>query len=256
MKISIVTISFNQAQYLRQCIDSVLSQPVDDLEYIVVDPGSTDGSRDIIESYGDRIIKVLQPDKGPPDGLNAGFARATGEIFGFLNSDDYLLPGALEKICPLFEKSGGNTFFSAGGFIENLDGKLQPVNPTQMKLYPMLYGACTVFQQGTFFTSAMFDKVGGFCIENGTCWDGQLFCDLLAAGFAHEVIDAQVAVFRLHENSISGSNRLVDAYRADLRKIFRSNLGREYTAIDAVISLLWRARKLASARLASIAARF
>ncbi|PMX34065.1 hypothetical protein C1Y26_29800 [Pseudomonas sp. MPR-R2A7] len=69
MKISIVTISFNQADYLKKCIDSVLSQHFNDLEYIVVDPGSTDGSREIIESYGDRLIKVFEKDTGAADGL-------------------------------------------------------------------------------------------------------------------------------------------------------------------------------------------
>ena len=68
-----------------------IKQVVDpaDLEYIIVDPGSTDGSRELISSYGDQIIKVFQTDQGPADGLNQGFARATGDIYGFINSDDY-----------------------------------------------------------------------------------------------------------------------------------------------------------------------
>ena len=94
MKISVVTISFNQAKYLRQCIDSVLNQNYQNIEYIIVDPGSTDGSRQIIESYGDRVIKIFEKDAGPADGLNMGFSRATGDIFYFINSDDYVLPGA------------------------------------------------------------------------------------------------------------------------------------------------------------------
>jgi glycosyltransferase involved in cell wall biosynthesis len=98
MRISIVTISFNQGKFLRQCIDSILTQTDCDVEYIVVDPGSTDGSRALIESYGDRIIKVFEPDEGPADGLNQGFKCATGEIYGFVNADDYLLPGSLKHV--------------------------------------------------------------------------------------------------------------------------------------------------------------
>ena len=84
MKISLVTISYNQDRFLEQAIQSVLDQDYPDLEYIVVDPGSTDRSRDIIASFGDRIESViLSPDNGPPQGLNRGFAEATGQVFGF-----------------------------------------------------------------------------------------------------------------------------------------------------------------------------
>src|SRR5450432_3341584 len=96
LKVSIVTISFNQAAYLEEAIRSVLDQDHPLVEYIVVDPGSTDGSRDIIERYRGRIAKVLyEPDQGPADGLNHGFAHATGDVFACLNADDLLLPRAV-----------------------------------------------------------------------------------------------------------------------------------------------------------------
>ena len=91
MKISVVTISYNQAGYLKQCIDSVLNQDYPDIEYIIVDPGSTDGSREIIESYGDRVIKIFEPDTGPANGLNKGFHRATGDIFYFIKAYFFLV---------------------------------------------------------------------------------------------------------------------------------------------------------------------
>ena len=104
-RVSIVTISFNQAEFLERTIESVLAQDYPEIEYIVVDPGSTDGSREIIDRYRSRISKViLRPDRGAADGLNHGFAEATGEIFGFLNSDDLLLPGAASKAAGFFDK--------------------------------------------------------------------------------------------------------------------------------------------------------
>jgi len=94
MKFSIVTISYNQAQFLEKAILSVLNQEGVGLEYIVVDPGSTDGSREIIERYRDRFGHVVfEKDHGPADGLNKGFQYATGDVYGYLNSDDVLLPG-------------------------------------------------------------------------------------------------------------------------------------------------------------------
>ena len=92
MKVSIVTISFNQARFLRRAITSVLSQDYPDIEYIVVDPGSTDGSREIINAYGPRLASVIfDPDDGPADGLNRGFQLATGDVLAYINADDALL---------------------------------------------------------------------------------------------------------------------------------------------------------------------
>ena len=105
MRISIVTLSFNQRAYLLEAMDSVLSQGYSDLEYIIVDPGSTDGSRELIESYSDRLAQIIfEPDRGAADGLNKGFSRATGEVFGFLNADDVLFPGSLQLVADFFEK--------------------------------------------------------------------------------------------------------------------------------------------------------
>ena len=92
MRVSIVTISFNQAPYLERALQSVLTQSYPDVEYIVVDPGSSDGSREIIERYRSRLAGVvLEPDNGPADGLNREFAQASGEVFGHPNPDDVLL---------------------------------------------------------------------------------------------------------------------------------------------------------------------
>lgn len=244
MKISIVTISFNQANFLKECIDSVLTQANVEVEYIVVDPGSTDGSREIIRSYGENIIQVFSPDSGPADGLNKGFAKASGDVFGFINSDDYLLPGALEKIGYHFTKFGLDEFVSGPGFIEYDKNIRKQIHPTKMNLDAYLYGACTIFQQGTFFPAKGFRVVNGFNRENRTCWDGELFSDLLHAGYKHRVIDDDLAVFRIHPASISGSGRLEVAYRLDLKRIFRKMKGREYSIGDYFIGAFWRSRKI------------
>lgn len=89
MKISVVTVSYNQAQFLERAIRSIVEQNQEDLEYIVIDPGSTDESRDIIERYRSNIAKIVyEPDSGPAEGLNKGFFHATGEVPGLINADD------------------------------------------------------------------------------------------------------------------------------------------------------------------------
>ena len=95
MKISIVTNAYNQGEFLRRCLTSVLESNDTNLEYIVVDPGSTDQTSQILsdfESKGDPRLKVIrEPDDGPADGLNKGFSHATGDWLIYLNADDFFL---------------------------------------------------------------------------------------------------------------------------------------------------------------------
>src|SRR2546427_3382564 len=92
--LSIVTPSYNQAAFLEETIRSVLEQDYEPLEYVVVDDGSTDGSAEIAQRYADRLTLVQQENAGQPAAINRGFARTSGELMGYLNSDDTLLPGA------------------------------------------------------------------------------------------------------------------------------------------------------------------
>lgn len=90
MKISIITVCYNSSEFIRTAIESVFSQSYSNIEYIVIDGGSTDGTLDIIHEYGDRITCIVsEPDKGIYDAMNKGIALATGAIIGVLNSDDY-----------------------------------------------------------------------------------------------------------------------------------------------------------------------
>lgn len=244
MKISIVTISYNQAQYLKSCIESVLSQDVEGLEYIVVDPGSSDGSREIIESYGDRLIKVFEKDTGAADGLNKGFSKATGDIFGFINSDDELLPGALKKIARAFDMgSCVGAISGCGYFVDGSGNYLKSITPSRFTPWRYAHGAVSIFQQGTFFRSEWFNKIGGFNINNKTCWDGELFLEMALAGARFKTIGQELAIFRLHEASITGSGRLNDAYAKDSERLFRKALNRPRSRGDRYWVIIAKIRK-------------
>lgn len=251
MKISIVTISFNQEKYLRACIDSILNQTNCDLEYIVVDPGSTDGSREIIESYGDRIIKVFEKDDGPADGLNKGFSHASGDIYGFINSDDYLLPGALEEVVRKFKACGDNTFFTGGGFTEDGQNSRTRIFPNQLTAKGMLHRSDVMFQQATFFPAKLYKQVNGFNTANRTCWDYELFLRFLLIGAQHEVIHRDLAVFRLYQGSISGSGRLETKYLKDLDQLFVECSGRNRGIRDVMLTYYLRLKRVLISKLKS-----
>lgn len=243
MKISIVTISFNQDKYLRTCIESVLNQEDCDLEYIVVDPGSTDKSRSIIDSYGDKIIKVYEKDHGPADGLNKGFSKASGRIYAFINSDDYLLPGALKAVTNFYNTHDDSCFLTGYGISEFSSGLQTQVTPNVLTSEIMLHRAAVLFQQGTFFPAKLYNQIGGFNVENSTCWDYELFLRFLLAGAKHHIVSKQFAVFRLHDESISGSGRLNDQYFKDLDALFLKHLHRQRGFKDKLLTIFLRIKR-------------
>src|SRR5215210_2994897 len=103
MKLSIVTPSFNQGRFLEQTILSVLTQDHTDIEYIIIDGGSTDESVEVIRRYEDRLAYwVSEKDRGQAHAINKGLEKATGDVFAFINSDDTYLPGAFRAVVEYF----------------------------------------------------------------------------------------------------------------------------------------------------------
>jgi glycosyltransferase involved in cell wall biosynthesis len=245
-KISIVTLSFNQAPYLREALDSVLSQAYAKLEYIVVDPGSTDGSRDLIDSYFGRIaVKLFQPDRGPADGLNKGFQLATGDVYGFLNADDVLFPDSLHRVGSFFQAHPECDILMASGCKIDAQGvKLRRYRAHDFTTQRFFYGGCEFLQQATFFRSGTFRRSKGFNVENRTSWDGELFLDMAHSGARIAYLDDELGGFRIHEQSISGSGRLNAQYRRDCRRMFRDLNGRNWDTRDEILRLLFRTQSV------------
>ena len=206
MKISIVTLSYNQLTFLGDAIESILRQGYPDLEYIVVDPGSTDGSRELLRSYEEQISRLIfERDQGAADGLNKGFASATGEIFGFLNADDFLLPGALHRVSEFFKSHPQCDIAMGNGNVVDAHGQtLRHVRARDFTVRRYLYGGTRWLQQSTFFRRKAFLRSPGFNTENRTSWDGELFVSMAHMGATVGYINADLAAFRIHDASISG----------------------------------------------------
>jgi glycosyltransferase involved in cell wall biosynthesis len=251
LKLSIVTVCYNQGNFLDACLRSVHEQAVPfPLEHIVVEAGSTDGvTQAVIGRRADWISKVIWgKDQGPGDGLNKGFAAATGTHFMYLNADDILLPNALLAVGEAVAAQQDVDVWIGNGLILNEQGvACRPVYSDRWSDVGYAYGAVTALQQATFFTADAFRATAGFNLQNRTCWDGELLVDLSLQGarFAH--VESFIGGFRVYPASITGSGRLRDRYREDQRRIFIKLRGRPRHPGDDVFALLARCAKRARA---------
>jgi glycosyltransferase involved in cell wall biosynthesis len=160
--VSIVTPSFNQASYLEITIRSVLEQDYPNIEYIIVDGGSTDGSLEIIRRYAHRLAWwVSEPDKGQTEALNKGFARANGEILAWLNSDDTYQPGAVaEAAAFLRSRPEVGLVYGDANFIDENGGLIGRFPAAQTDYRRLRRGYVHIPQQAAFFRANLWRKVG------------------------------------------------------------------------------------------------
>lgn len=163
-KISIVTPSYNQAEYLEQTIKSVIDQGYPNLEYIVIDGGSTDGSVEVIKKYADKLSYwVSEKDKGQYDAINKGFSHSTGEIMGWINSSDLHYPWTLKFISEIFESLkevqwliGTPTNLSKGNAPQKV------ATPKERNIYDIIAGNYKWIQQeSVFWKRELWNKAGG-----------------------------------------------------------------------------------------------
>lgn len=247
MKVSIVTISFNQAQFLERAIRSVIEQNYTDIEYIVVDPGSVDGSRDIIERYRDRITKIIyEPDEGPADGLNKGFARAAGDVFGYINSDDTLLPGAITEVVKEFTRHRNTDIVVGHGYIIDRDGNtVRRFRSAPFSSWRYVHGASVIMQQSTFFRREIFQKIGGFNNKNFTCWDSELILSMSLSNAKIRTLNKYLSIFTQHPDSITSHRHGKENYQMDQHRFFRMVMGRDPTPLDIPCRMIARVQRWA-----------
>ncbi|TDF81204.1 glycosyltransferase family 2 protein [Pseudomonas sp. H9] len=183
MKISIVTVSYNSAATIRDTIESVLSQSYKDIEYIIVDGGSKDGTMTIVEEYRDKISSVIsEPDKGIYDAMNKGIALATGDVIGILNSDDYYeADDAVEAVALSFRAAPESSV---------IFGDIVFVSPDDLTKVTRFYGAAHFRSwklrfgwmpphPATFIRADAYKMVGPYSLQYKISADYEMFVRLL-----------------------------------------------------------------------------
>jgi glycosyltransferase involved in cell wall biosynthesis len=198
---SVVTPSYNQGQFIRATIESVLSQGIPDLQYLVMDGGSKDGTVAILEEYGGRLSFVSERDQGTGDAVNKGLALCQAEIIGWLNSDDIYYPQTLPRVLELFELHPEvDVIYGRAHHIDE-QGKVIEEYATAEWSFEALTRHCIISQPAAFFRRRVFEKHGFLAIAHKYCVDYEFWIRLAKQGAKFLFVPELFAATRLHDQS-------------------------------------------------------
>ncbi|MCC7349985.1 MAG: glycosyltransferase [Phycisphaerales bacterium] len=230
-KLSVITPSFNQGEFLEQCIDSVLSQNYPNLEYLILDGGSTDQSPRIIERHRPRLaFAISEKDGGQSDAINKGISRATGDLVAWLNADDFYLPDALRTIAQAYRKYPGGSFYFGDGLRVDRQGKpiagFFPGGHVRFNRPALLLGLNYILQPSTFMDRKLLQKSG--LLDGSLHWgmDGDLWMRLSALA-APVPVDAKLSATREYADTKTSTGSFTRI--EELRRISEKHAGAPIT---------------------------
>ena len=212
MKFSIITPSFNHAQFIERTISSVLNQKDVELEYIIIDGKSTDNTLNIIRDYDAQLIWVSEKDNGQSDAINKGLKLATGEIVAFLNSDDVYCPGAFQQVAEFFKNNPDKMWvYGKCKIIDENDQEIRkPITwyknfMLKKYSYSKLLQENFISQPATFWRRELITEIGLLDKNEHLCMDYEYW---LRIGCKYDagVINEYLASFRFYAKSKSGAN--------------------------------------------------
>ncbi len=207
-KISIITPSYNQGQFIEETILSIISQNYPNLEYIIIDGGSSDNTLEIIKKYELYLTYwTSEKDNGQSEAINKGFKMATGEIIGWLNSDDILMPDALIRIADSF-KSGKNLDF-LNGYTVVIDDNSKIITShftLKQKRWYAEHGIFYINQPAMFWKREIFNKIGFLKEDFHTQMDKELMIRIFEHDFRIGHLKKILAGFRVHDKAKSAGN--------------------------------------------------
>jgi len=201
-RISIVTPSYNQGKYIERTIQSILSQDIEGLWHVVIDGGSSDETLSVLRRYEDRVPWVSEPDRGPSDAINKGFYRSSGDILGWLSSDDIYYPGALQTVLDFFEKNPDvDVMYGDANHIDENDEFLGKY-PVEDWDWERLKKTCFISQPAAFCRRKVFERYGP--LEVGLrCMDYEYWLRLGKNKVRFVRLPQLLAATRLHKEARS-----------------------------------------------------
>jgi glycosyltransferase involved in cell wall biosynthesis/2-polyprenyl-3-methyl-5-hydroxy-6-metoxy-1,4-benzoquinol methylase len=221
-KISIISPSYNQGKYLERSINSVLNQKYPSLEYFIVDGESSDNSIEIIKQYEHHLSHwVSEPDQGQADALRKGFNWATGDILGWLNSDDCLEPGALEFIGRVFTENPDLDWIIANDVVE-IDGWSYPNIPRHQATMKSLLSGQILYQDAIFFRSKLYRETNGIDPSLWGAMDYDLWLQFFLKQAQYRLFpEKTISRFTIHSNQKSSD---LDRYQKEINRIRSEHL--------------------------------
>lgn len=207
VKISIVTPSYNQADFIEDAIQSVLQQNYPDFEHIIVDNCSTDGTIEILKRYP-HLKYISEPDEGQSDALNKGFRIATGDVIGWLNADDYYYPGTFAKVSKQFANPKVDAIYSNVRFVDAQGKHMRNLRShPPLKWLSLFY----TFIQSTsfFFRKTVIEKQHFLDKDLNLCMDKDFYVRLLYNNYNFKYVNDYFAGFRWHGNNKSSVSKEV-----------------------------------------------
>ncbi|CAN5194542.1 N/A [soil metagenome] len=222
-KISIITPSYNQGKYLEETILSILNQNYPNLEYIIIDGGSTDESVEIIKKYEERIhYWVSEPDEGQTHAINKGFKKATGDLVAWMNSDDIYFENAFKHVAQAFNQAHGN-FDVYFGDKANIDEEGAVIREY---LYPPFSGLgikyttnMNISNQSTFWKKELFDKFGYLDEDIQFAMDYEYFLRLYMKGASFYKIPELLGALRMYSENKSSDEKWLEIKFQNIRDI-------------------------------------
>jgi glycosyltransferase involved in cell wall biosynthesis len=224
LKVSAVTPSYNQGRFIGRTIESVLSQDVADLEYVVMDGGSTDETVSVLERYGDRLRYRSERDKGQPDAVNKGIAATTGEVIAWLNSDDVYYPGALQAVLEVFEsRPEVDVVYGDADHIDVDDAVIEPY-PAEPFDLERLKSRCIICQPAAFFRRRAVERFGALDLRWQYTLDYEFWLRLAKGGAVFAYLPRKLAGSRFYPQTKTSGAKLT--VHAEINDMMAATFGR------------------------------
>lgn len=216
-QISIVVPSYNQGQFIRATIDSILAQNVEGLEVWVIDGGSKDNTVDVLCSYGNKIQWVSEKDRGQSHAINKGFERARSDILGYLNSDDTYQPGALATALEAFRQHPESDFiYGDFNYIDAAGNILARRRTTNFDYDILRFDHNFICQPASFWRRSVIERIGPIAEDLYYLMDYEYYLRAAAAGMCFFHVRQNLANLRLHKEckTVSGQSEAQQRYAA------------------------------------------